>query len=62
MSPTPLPRDLPAEKAAASVSCCPFVPKVRMFSTFYFSEILSDIGEEIARKGLDLLLFKPAEW
>lgn len=40
----------------------PFVPKVRMFSTFYFSEILSGIGEEIVRKGLDLLLlFKPAD-
>lgn len=34
----------------------PFVPKVRLFSTYYFSEILSGIGEAAQRFGYDLLL------
>lgn len=34
----------------------PFVPKVHLFSTYYFSEILSGIGEIVKRCGYDLLL------
>ncbi|RIX52811.1 LacI family transcriptional regulator [Paenibacillus nanensis] len=34
----------------------PFVPKVHLFSTYYFSEILSGIGETVSRFGYDLLL------
>ncbi|RUS48711.1 LacI family DNA-binding transcriptional regulator [Cohnella sp. AR92] len=34
----------------------PHVPKVRLFSTFYFSEILSGIGEAIHSSGMGLLL------
>ncbi|MFD0961158.1 LacI family DNA-binding transcriptional regulator [Paenibacillus chungangensis] len=34
----------------------PFVPKVHLFSTYYFSEILSGIGEAAQRLGYDLLL------
>ncbi|WP_373229286.1 LacI family DNA-binding transcriptional regulator [Cohnella sp.] len=34
----------------------PYVPKVHLFSTFYFSEILSGIGEAIRAKGYGLLL------
>ncbi|WP_318153764.1 LacI family DNA-binding transcriptional regulator [Paenibacillus vietnamensis] len=34
----------------------PFVPKVHLFSTYYFSEILSGIGESAKRFGYDLLL------
>ncbi|QAY66808.1 LacI family DNA-binding transcriptional regulator [Paenibacillus protaetiae] len=34
----------------------PFVPKVHLFSTYYFSEILSGIGEAAKRLGYDLLL------
>lgn len=41
----------------------PLVPKVRLFSTYYFSEILSGVGEEAGRHGYDLLLMfrKPDE-
>jgi DNA-binding LacI/PurR family transcriptional regulator len=35
----------------------PHVPKVRIFSTYYFSEILSGIGEAVQEQGYDLLLF-----
>lgn len=34
----------------------PSVPKVHLFSTYYFSEILSGIGEAAKRLGYDLLL------
>ncbi|MFD1954340.1 LacI family DNA-binding transcriptional regulator [Paenibacillus thailandensis] len=34
----------------------PFVPKVHLFSTYYFSEILSGIGEAAGRLSYDLLL------
>jgi LacI family transcriptional regulator len=34
----------------------PHVPKVHLFSTYYFSEILSGIGATAADKGYDLLL------
>ncbi|MFC5530409.1 LacI family DNA-binding transcriptional regulator [Cohnella yongneupensis] len=34
----------------------PHVPKVHLFSTYYFSEILSGIGEEVRSKGYGLLL------
>lgn len=34
----------------------PSVPKVHLFSTFYFSEILSGIGEAVSTSGYDLLL------
>lgn len=34
----------------------PHVPKVHLFSTFYFSEILSGIGEAVRAKGYGLLL------
>lgn len=34
----------------------PFVPKVHLFSTYYFSEILSGIGEAAKQKGYNLLL------
>lgn len=41
----------------------PFVPKIRLFSTYYFSEILSGIGVEVDKRGYDLLLLfrKPDE-
>jgi DNA-binding LacI/PurR family transcriptional regulator len=34
----------------------PFVPNIRIFSTYYFSEILSGIGIEVKKRGYDLLL------
>lgn len=34
----------------------PFVPNIRIFSTYYFSEILSGIGVEVKKRGYDLLL------
>jgi LacI family transcriptional regulator len=34
----------------------PHVPKVHLFSTYYFSEILSGIGEAVHRRGYGLLL------
>lgn len=34
----------------------PWVPKVHLFSTYYFSEILSGIGETVREKGYGLLL------
>ncbi|SFM15505.1 LacI family transcriptional regulator [Paenibacillus sp. 1_12] len=34
----------------------PFLPKVHLFSTYYFSEVLSGIGAKVKDKGYDLLL------
>lgn len=34
----------------------PFVPKIHLFSTYYFSEILSGIGQKVKERGYDLLL------
>ncbi|WP_182299302.1 LacI family DNA-binding transcriptional regulator [Cohnella cholangitidis] len=34
----------------------PYVPKVHLFSTYYFSELLSGIGEAVRAKGYGLLL------
>ncbi|MBJ6361160.1 LacI family DNA-binding transcriptional regulator [Paenibacillus sp. GCM10012307] len=34
----------------------PYVPKVKLFSTYYFAEILSGIGETARRMGYDLLI------
>jgi DNA-binding LacI/PurR family transcriptional regulator len=34
----------------------PYMPKVHLFSTYYFSEILSGIGEQIRKMGYDMLL------
>lgn len=40
----------------------PFVPKVHLFSTYYFAEILSGIGDAVKRKQYDLLLlFRSAD-
>lgn len=34
----------------------PYVPKVHIFSTYYFSEVLSGIGEQVRQQGYDMLL------
>ncbi|MGG1519276.1 LacI family DNA-binding transcriptional regulator [Paenibacillus oryzisoli] len=34
----------------------PYMPKVHLFSTYYFAEILSGIGEQCRKEGYDLLL------
>nr|WP_270168352.1 LacI family DNA-binding transcriptional regulator [Paenibacillus sp. SYP-B4298] len=34
----------------------PYVPKVHLFSTYYFAEILSGIGESARRRGYNLLI------
>ncbi|MWV42894.1 substrate-binding domain-containing protein [Paenibacillus sp. HJL G12] len=34
----------------------PYVPKVHIFSTYYFSEILNGIGEQVRELGYDMLL------
>lgn len=34
----------------------PVLPKVRLFSAYYFSEILSGIGQEVERRGYSLLV------
>lgn len=34
----------------------PYMPKVHLFSAYYFSEILSGIGEQVREMGYDLLL------
>ena len=34
----------------------PHVPKVRLFSTYYFSEMLDGIGEAVRERGMGLLL------
>ncbi|TXK75137.1 LacI family DNA-binding transcriptional regulator [Paenibacillus sp. N3.4] len=34
----------------------PYMPKVHLFSAFYFSEILSGIGEQVREQGYDMLL------
>lgn len=41
----------------------PFMPNIRIFSTYYFSEILSGIGVEVKAQGYDLLLLfrQPSE-
>lgn len=40
----------------------PYLPKARLFSTYYFSEILSGIGSKAREEGYDLLmLFRNAE-
>ncbi len=40
----------------------PYVPKVHLFSSHYFAEILSGIGEAVQQKGYDLLLlFRSSE-
>lgn len=41
----------------------PYVPKVHLFSTYYFSEILSGIGEQVRELGYDMLLIfrKPGD-
>jgi LacI family transcriptional regulator len=40
----------------------PYLPKTRLFSTYYFSEILSGIGSKAREEGYDLLmLFRNAE-
>ncbi|GIO68541.1 LacI family DNA-binding transcriptional regulator [Paenibacillus sp. FSL M7-1455] len=41
----------------------PYVPKVHIFSTYYFSEILSGIGEQVRELGYDMLLIfrKPGD-
>lgn len=35
----------------------PHIPNIHIFSVYYFSELLSGIGEALAEKGYDLLLF-----
>lgn len=41
----------------------PYMPKVHLFSAYYFAEILSGIGEQVREQGYDLLLslLKPDE-
>ncbi|HZG56288.1 LacI family DNA-binding transcriptional regulator [Paenibacillus sp.] len=40
----------------------PVVPKVHLFSAYYFSEILSGVGHAVERRGYNLLLqFRPAD-
>ncbi|MFC5451518.1 LacI family DNA-binding transcriptional regulator [Paenibacillus aestuarii] len=34
----------------------PYMPKVHLFSTYYFAEILSGIGEQVREQGYDMLL------
>jgi DNA-binding LacI/PurR family transcriptional regulator len=34
----------------------PYVPKVHLFSTYYFSEVLGGIGEQVRELGYDMLL------
>ncbi|OCT16728.1 LacI family transcriptional regulator [Paenibacillus pectinilyticus] len=34
----------------------PYMPKVHLFSAFYFAEILSGIGEQVREQGYDMLL------
>lgn len=34
----------------------PYVPKVHIFTTYYFSEVLSGIGEKVKEMGYDMLL------
>ncbi|WP_227752034.1 LacI family DNA-binding transcriptional regulator [Viridibacillus arvi] len=34
----------------------PYMPKVHLFSTYYFSEILSGIGEQVREQGYDMVL------
>lgn len=34
----------------------PYVPKVHIFSTYYFSEVLSGIGKQVMESGYDMLL------
>ncbi|CAG7650518.1 Catabolite control protein A [Paenibacillus solanacearum] len=34
----------------------PYVPKVHIFSTYYFSEVLSGIGQQVKEMGYDMLL------
>lgn len=54
--PNALAQQLARRKSGNIGVILPFVPKVHLFSTYYFSEILSGIGETVKRCGYDLLL------
>ena len=54
--PNALAQQLARRKSGNIGVILPFVPKVQLFSTYYFSEILSGVGEAAKRFGYDLLL------
>jgi LacI family transcriptional regulator len=54
--PNALAQQLARKKSGNIGVILPFVPKVHLFSTYYFSEILSGIGEAANRFGYNLLL------
>ena len=54
--PNALAQQLARKKSGNIGVILPFLPKVHLFSTYYFSEILSGIGEAANRFGYNLLL------
>lgn len=60
--PSALARNFATSKSGNIGVILPYVPKVNLFSTYFFSEILSGIGSESRELGYDLLLlFRPLD-
>jgi len=61
--PSALARQFARRKSGNLGVILPLLPKVNLFSTYYFSEILSGIGHTAKKSGYDLLLFfqEPSE-
>lgn len=60
--PSALARNFATNRSGNLGVILPFVPKVHLFSAYYFSEILSGIGSKAREFGYDLLLlFQPPE-
>lgn len=54
--PSALARSFVRRKSGNLGVVLPYVPKVNVFSTYYFAEVLSGIGEAVREYGYDLLL------
>ncbi|OAB44978.1 LacI family transcriptional regulator [Paenibacillus antarcticus] len=61
-APSALARNFATSKSGSIGVILPYLPKVNMFSTYFFSEILSGIGSMSREFGYDLLLlFRPMD-
>lgn len=60
--PNAVARNFARRKSGSIGVVLPFMPKVHLFATYYFSEILSGIGETLTQSGQDMLLvFRPSD-
>lgn len=61
-TPSAIARSFATQRSGNIGVILPVVPKVRLFSAYYFSEILSGIGHAVERRGFSLLLqFRSAD-